>query len=777
MNTYLRLLSLLGVLSMVWSTPAQIQAAPKTPAPKAPAPKTPAAKTPAKPKPTPTRPRPVPRVTPHTTAPVEAPIPTATPVPIPTATPVPPAPVPTPTPEPPKSRTWALLIGISKYQSPQISSLRFPATDAAGIRDALKDRDLGSVPEDQIHLLTDEDATAANINNAVDEFLKPKVQPGDQVVVFLAGHGVSKGVGAEAKSYLLPTDAKGLSSAALETSAIDLRKLSDKLGQLKASQFVVFVDACREDPSPGRGIKGNQMSDVMSRGMVITPQEDQPTRAVTVFACSVGQRAFEDPRLKHGVFTYWILDGLRQGAVALKEDGSVRMGFLATYVRDKVQQWAATTSQSGDFEVEQTPEAVVEGNLPGPIVLMHVKRPVAREPITPAKPQITVSTIPEDAQVTVNGKKVRAGAVTELDGAGDVQIEVEAPGYKPRTSSIKVREGYAFHVSMHLAGNSAIDYELLANVQRHQGNLPGAIQTLITLVNIEPSVHSYSLLSQAYAKYWERATALESADKKGNRKRSTLKSDVNFIVPTSAADAAFLSLGAVKQAINRNSAAAEAQLALGFALVANDDKGKNKNTALAAFTKARDADPNNAANHFGLGYGIRFFANQGKEGAGRTAELNRAIEPLKKAVELKPVYFEAQRELAYCYFQLGNNEAALRHCEMANACRADASDKDDVASVNVAMAGIHQQKADQTQDPKKKKDHQDASSAYIKDAQETSRNQTLDVALGFLRGAGLSTQLGTYLPPEFHRVMNFDPKAEIRNQIPSLPGGIRIPGF
>src|SRR5207249_11633031 len=33
--------------------------------------------------------------------------------------------------------TWALLVGISKYQSPRIASLHFPAADAAGIREAL----------------------------------------------------------------------------------------------------------------------------------------------------------------------------------------------------------------------------------------------------------------------------------------------------------------------------------------------------------------------------------------------------------------------------------------------------------------------------------------------------------------------------------------------------------------------------------------------------------------------------------------------------------------
>ena len=62
-----------------------------------------------------------------------------------------------------------------------------------------------------------------------------------------------------AKSYFLPTDVKGLTTASLENSAVDLRAFADELGTLPAAQFVMFVDACREDPTPGRGIKGNTM--------------------------------------------------------------------------------------------------------------------------------------------------------------------------------------------------------------------------------------------------------------------------------------------------------------------------------------------------------------------------------------------------------------------------------------------------------------------------------------------------------------------------------------
>ena len=53
---------------------------------------------------------------------------------------------------PASADTWALLVGISKYQNPQIASLRYPAADATSIRKTLVDSQFGQVPEDHVKL-------------------------------------------------------------------------------------------------------------------------------------------------------------------------------------------------------------------------------------------------------------------------------------------------------------------------------------------------------------------------------------------------------------------------------------------------------------------------------------------------------------------------------------------------------------------------------------------------------------------------------------------------
>jgi uncharacterized caspase-like protein len=130
---------------------------------------------------------------------------------------------------------WALLVGVSQYPG-QIQSLTFPRDDASAIKDLLVSA--AGLPEDHIRLLTDNSAgdgkaTKQNILAAIDSFA-PRVQPGHEVIVFLAGHGIARGLGLQAKSYFLPVDVDAQSKESLERTAIDLEDLARKLSGLKA---------------------------------------------------------------------------------------------------------------------------------------------------------------------------------------------------------------------------------------------------------------------------------------------------------------------------------------------------------------------------------------------------------------------------------------------------------------------------------------------------------------------------------------------------------------
>lgn len=749
---------------------------------------------PAAPKPVPVRPA---SAKPAPPKPVIAPV-------KPAAEPAPPAEEPEAA---PAYQTWALLVGVSKYQAPQVTSLKYPATDAAGIRDALIDKKLGNVPAQHVKLLTDDQATRENILGAVDDFLKPNVKQGDHVIIFLAGHGVAKGVGTSAKSYLLPTDVKGLSTPALDASAVDLKELSSKLSELPAAQFVQFVDACREDPTPGRLGKANSMTDVMSRGAHIVPQDSEHASSVTFFACSPGQRAFEDPTYNHGVFTYWILDGIRTAAIPQKPDGAVDMGRLSSYVSDKVEDWAKQASNNGDFEIAQTPEMIASepNQEAASVVLMKVRRPLPDTPLPAAEATLTVVSFPESAQVFVDGQRAGAGTITQSIAAGTHTIRIEAAGYKPTEKTVRVLDGYPVRIAMQLAPqgrglgsdadaktselyNRALDaenrqlwetaeagyrsiidndakfgpgYERLADLQQREGRYRDAVNTLLLMGSqTKADAHAYSLVSMGFSLF---ALKGEGYDNTDTRQLSVGP----FKTPAQPADAAGYARKAADFAIKADPASAEANRAMGFALVVTDKKGANKGDGLAAFGKAAFADPKDATNHYALGFGIRFFSQFSPEGA-RKAEVARAVDSLKEAVRIRPDYYEGHRELAYCYHLTEQNDLAMREYELANANRGAASDRDEVASNSVALASLHGERAKTATGEQKQRDTE-ASAGYMDDAKETSDGDMAKV-MSLLGKVGLGSQMSDFLPPELKRMM--DPVGTVKDAVRQKTGGL-----
>jgi hypothetical protein len=128
---------------------------------------------------------------------------------------------------------YALLIGISNYNDPQISDLSYPTKDAETFFKALTSR--YTFEGKNIKLLRN--ATMAEIIEALDYFAKI-VRPVDNFLIFYAGHGIwdfSAEVG-----FWLPADAS-------KNSKLDWFRnstLRDYLREIKARHTLLITDAC-----------------------------------------------------------------------------------------------------------------------------------------------------------------------------------------------------------------------------------------------------------------------------------------------------------------------------------------------------------------------------------------------------------------------------------------------------------------------------------------------------------------------------------------------------
>jgi uncharacterized caspase-like protein len=123
---------------------------------------------------------------------------------------------------------------------------------------------------------------------------KVKVQAGDEVLFYFAGHGVQIG----GINYLLPADIHGNTEEQVRDESVQLQRVLDDMREKGAGFMLAVVDACRDNPfaSLGRSIGG--------RGLA-------PTTAATgqmiIFSAGAGQQALDKlgqgDTSRNGVFT------------------------------------------------------------------------------------------------------------------------------------------------------------------------------------------------------------------------------------------------------------------------------------------------------------------------------------------------------------------------------------------------------------------------------------------------------------------------------------------
>lgn len=229
----------------------------------------------------------------------------------------------------------AVIIGIERYNN-RIPNVPFAHRDASMVREyAIK---LLGVPEENVIFLANEQATKAQIMTALEGRLKNFVTPGrSNVYVYYAGHGAPD---PNTKTpYLVPFDGD---PAYPRTSCYSMDSFYSALKDLHAKSVTVMLDSCFS------GISGRGESTVSliadARPLFIKPVGANLPSGVTVLAAATGdQLSFSYPEKKHGLFTYFLLKGLRGDAY---QDGSLTLGDLHKYLQQSMVERARRMGRS-----------------------------------------------------------------------------------------------------------------------------------------------------------------------------------------------------------------------------------------------------------------------------------------------------------------------------------------------------------------------------------------------------------------------------------------------
>ena len=211
---------------------------------------------------------------------------------------------------------WALLIGINQYTA--LQPLMYAQADALALRNFFVD-ELG-IPVNRCVLLTDMSAMVEpyahipsrnEIEAQLQTLCQERIEPGDLLWVFFSGYGLAN----NGQDYWLSIDTEPMK---LAETAIAAASIFDILKTARTDQIFLVLDMNRSQGAIGHQNIGQQTLALANDFGI-----------ATVMSCQPEQYAHETMKIRQGLFTAALLEGLRY-------HGCVTASQLAAYLGDRV---------------------------------------------------------------------------------------------------------------------------------------------------------------------------------------------------------------------------------------------------------------------------------------------------------------------------------------------------------------------------------------------------------------------------------------------------------
>jgi uncharacterized caspase-like protein len=213
----------------------------------------------------------------------------------------------------------------------------------------------GCYAPERVKLLLNEQATARTMREALFKWLKQALEE-DLVVIYFAGHGTPESPDAPDNLFLLPYDAEYDNVA---TTAFPMWDIGTALKRyIAAKKVVVMADACHAG-GVGKAFSttGRRAVETADSNRIAARFEDLSKVAPGVCVVS----ASSDRQLSregldwgggHGVFTHFLLEGLKGGA-DYNGDDRISLGEIIPFLSEQVRRGTESAQSpvvSGSFD-------------------------------------------------------------------------------------------------------------------------------------------------------------------------------------------------------------------------------------------------------------------------------------------------------------------------------------------------------------------------------------------------------------------------------------------
>jgi uncharacterized caspase-like protein len=244
-----------------------------------------------------------------------------------------------------------ITVGINKYDRPDLQ-LRFAQKDAFSFGEDLKEHGGGLFKEVLVHDLYDQNAGKNAILQELDA-ISQQAQSQDVFVFFFSGHGTTmENRDSEKSFFLVPYDVMQLKGdyGHLQEKAISDAELLEAFLKIKAKKQWIILDACYSGALVGAmAFKGAAKDEAL--------YHLARTSGTHIFASSGEQQeSVEDEQFGHGIFTYYLLQGLAGQANGTSIDEHITVKELMNFTQSSVlklrrQQRPTAYSSFDDFPI------------------------------------------------------------------------------------------------------------------------------------------------------------------------------------------------------------------------------------------------------------------------------------------------------------------------------------------------------------------------------------------------------------------------------------------
>jgi uncharacterized caspase-like protein len=266
----------------------------------------------------------------------------------------------------PVREKWALVVGISRFDDTHVPPLNYPSKDAQDFAALLKDPQVGRFKPENVHLVTNADATTRKIKMELN-WLARSAKPADLVVVFLASHGSPRSRDIVGVNYIITSDTElgdpNRDPDSLFATALPMVDLSDIVrSRIQARRTVIFLDTCHSGAAAGKAATGSAFGDASASGEALD-RIRQGVGRVIITSSTEKQKSWESQTFHNGYFTHYLVEALT------RYKGLAPVDKVFAFVRDNVSEKVAAEVRAQQTPVlsrsENGAEEIVIGVAPG----------------------------------------------------------------------------------------------------------------------------------------------------------------------------------------------------------------------------------------------------------------------------------------------------------------------------------------------------------------------------------------------------------------------------